>query len=361
MIEIRVGGKFKLGRKIGCGSFGEIYMGLNVQTKEEVAVKLEPTSSKNPQLSYESKLLTMLAGGPGIPKVCWFGVDGSFSVLVMELLGPSLEDLFSFCNRRLTLKTTLMLGDQMLSRIEYVHSKNFIHRDVKPDNFLIGLGKRSSLVHVIDFGLGKKYRDPKTHRHIPYKDGKSLTGTVRYASINSQIGLEQSRRDDLEALCYVMIYFLKGSLPWQNMQATSKSEKYQRILDKKAGTPNAVLCSELPSELANLLGYTKSLRFDEKPDYNYIHGVFKELIALHHIEYDNIYDWTLLNYSTTRLSRVQRLTLPGDEGGARQQDISRQAINMSQVPDLQVLQGRARPEAKEERKEKVTKQRCEVF
>lgn len=363
MIEIRVGGKYRLGRKVGCGSFGEIYMGVNVQTNEEVAVKLESSSTKNPQLNYESKLLTMLAGGPGIPKVHWYGVDGSFNVLVMELLGPSLEDLFNFCNRRFTVKTSIMLGEQMLSRIEYVHSKNFIHRDVKPDNFLIGLGKRSSLVHIIDFGLAKKYRDPKTHKHIPYKDGKSLTGTVRYASINSQIGLEQSRRDDLEALCYVMIYFLKGALPWQGIQAATKDEKYQRILDKKAGTANAELCAELPIEFANMLNYSKSLRFDDKPDYLYMHGIMKEVITLHNIEYDSIYDWTLLNYSSTRLSRGQRLALPNEQPAPRQHDISRQAINMSHISDHLAAPGQPRPEPKEEGKSvaRANKQRCEVF
>merc|ERR1712066_1070824 len=204
MGELRVGSKYRLGRKIGSGSFGDIYIGTNVQTGEEVAIKLESIKSKHPQLLYESKLYKILAGGVGIPNVHWYGVEGDYNVMVIDLLGPSLEDLFSFCNRKLSLKTVLMLADQMINRIEYVHAKNFIHRDIKPDNFLIG--------------LGKKYRDPKTQQHIPYREGKNLTGTARYASVNTHLGKEQSRRDDLEAVGYILIYLHKGKLPWQGLK-----------------------------------------------------------------------------------------------------------------------------------------------
>jgi len=122
-MELRVGGKFRLGRKIGSGSFGDIYIGTNVQTGEEVAIKLESIKSKHPQLLYESKLYKILAGGVGIPNVHWYGVEGDYNVMVIDLLGPSLEDLMSFCNRKLTLKTVLMLADQMINRVEYVHAK----------------------------------------------------------------------------------------------------------------------------------------------------------------------------------------------------------------------------------------------
>lgn len=212
-MEIRICGKYRLGRKIGNGSFGEIYLGTNIQTNEEVAIKLESVKTRNPQLLYESRIYRIIQGGPGIPAIHWFGVEGEFNILIIDLLGPSLEDLFNYSHRRFSLKTVLMLADQMLSRVEYMHAKNFLHRDVKPDNFLIGLGRKCNLLHVIDFGLAKKYRDPKTNQHIQYVEGKSLTGTARYTSINTHLGIEQSRRDDLEGLGYVFMYFLRGSLP----------------------------------------------------------------------------------------------------------------------------------------------------
>ena len=160
----------------------------------------------------------------------------------MDLLGPSLEDLFNFCSRRFTMKTVLMLADQMISRIEFVHNKNFIHRDIKPDNFLMGIGRHCNKVFLIDFGLAKKYRDNRTRQHIMYREDKNLTGTARYASINAHLGIEQSRRDDMESLGYVSMYFNRGSLPWQGLKAATKKQKYEKISEKKMSTPVEVLC-----------------------------------------------------------------------------------------------------------------------
>ncbi|KAF8279912.1 putative casein kinase [Trypanosoma cruzi] len=295
-LELRVGNRFRLGQKIGAGSFGEIFRGTNIQTGETVAIKLEQAKTRHPQLAFEARFYRILnAGGGvvGIPNILFYGVEGEFNVMVMDLLGPSLEDLFSFCDRKLSLKTTLMLAEQMIARIEFVHSKSVIHRDMKPDNFLMGTGKKGHHVYVVDFGLAKKYRDPRTHQHIPYKEGKSLTGTARYCSINTHLGIEQSRRDDLEGIGYILMYFLRGSLPWQGLKAHTKQEKYSRISERKQTTPVETLCKGFPAEFAAYLNYTRSLRFEDKPDYSYLKRLFRELFIREGYHVDYVFDWTL--------------------------------------------------------------------
>uniref|UniRef100_A0A8C6FQC6 non-specific serine/threonine protein kinase n=1 Tax=Moschus moschiferus TaxID=68415 RepID=A0A8C6FQC6_MOSMO len=299
-MELRVGNKYRLGRKIGSGSFGDIYLGANIASGEEVAIKLECVKTKHPQLHIESKFYKMMQGGVGIPSIKWCGAEGDYNVMVMELLGPSLEDLFNFCSRKFSLKTVLLLADQMISRIEYIHSKNFIHRDVKPDNFLMGLGKKGNLVYIIDFGLAKKYRDARTHQHIPYRENKNLTGTARYASINTHLGIEQSRRDDLESLGYVLMYFNLGSLPWQGLKAATKRQKYERISEKKMSTPIEVLCKGYPSEFSTYLNFCRSLRFDDKPDYSYLRQLFRNLFHRQGFSYDYVFDWNMLKFGAAR-------------------------------------------------------------
>jgi len=289
----KVGGIYCLGRKLGSGSFGDIYFAVNTQTGEELAVKLESTKSKHPMLMYEAKLLKHLQGAPGIATVHYCDVEGDYNVMVMDLLGPSLEDLFNICHRKFSLKTVLMIADQMLYRIEYLHSKNFIHRDIKPDNFLVAPAcKKSQIVYIIDFGLAKKYRDPKSQQHIPYRENKSLTGTARYASINAHLGVEQSRRDDLEAIGYVLMYFNRGQLPWQGFQANSKEEKYHKIMESKRSTTVETLCKGHPAVFASYLNYCRALRFEDRPDYAYLRRLFKDLFMREGFVNDGLFDWS---------------------------------------------------------------------
>ena len=230
-----------------------------------------------------------------MPNLRWYGThEAGYNVMVTDLLGPNLEDLFNFCQRSFSLRTVLLLADQMINRLEYMHNKSFIHRDMKPDNFLMGTGKQCNKVYLIDYGLAKKYRDLRTRVHIPYKEGKSLTGTARYASINAHLGVEQSRRDDLESLGYVLMYFVRGFLPWQGLKAATKKQKYERISEKKMSTPVDVLCKGYPLEFNDYLNYCRGLRFDDSPDYNYLRkGLFRTLFVKKlGYQYDYKFDWS---------------------------------------------------------------------
>ena len=209
----------------------------------------------------------------------------------MELLGKSLEDLFQSLEKKFTIKTVCMVGIQMLDRLEFIHFKNMIHRDIKPDNFVIGSENKSHIIYILDFGLSKKFRSAKTHEYIKLSVNKKLTGTARYASINSLKGCEQSRRDDLEAVGYVLMYFLRGSLPWQGLHVNRGEDRYKKILQKKKGTSADELCKGFPNEFVEYINYTRNLEFEADPDYNYLRGLLRTVLRKQNYEYDFYYDW----------------------------------------------------------------------
>ncbi|KAI9255013.1 kinase-like domain-containing protein [Helicostylum pulchrum] len=291
-----VGVHFKVGKKIGEGSFGIIYEGTNLLNNQQIAIKFEPRKSDAPQLKDEYRTYKLLAGTEGVPKAYYFGQEGLHNILVIDLLGPSLEDLFDYCGRKFSVKTVAMLAVNMITRVQAIHNRDFIYRDIKPDNFLIGKPGTPSEngVFVVDFGMAKAYRDQTTKQHIPYRERKSLSGTARYMSINTHLGREQSRRDDLEALGHVFLYFLRGSLPWQGLKAANNKQKYEKIGEKKQTTGVRVLCEGFPNQFVKYMQYSRELGFEETPDYNWLRGLFQDVL-INLEDNDGIYDWQLLN------------------------------------------------------------------
>nr|GAT53286.1 casein kinase 1 [Mycena chlorophos] len=292
-----VGIHYRVGKKIGEGSFGVIFEGTNLLNSQTVAIKFEPRKAEAPQLRDECRSYRILAGCTGIPQIYHFGQEGLHNILVIDLLGPSLEDLFDMCGRKFSIKTVCMAARQMLSRVQTIHEKNLIYRDIKPDNFLVGRAgtKGANIIHVVDFGMAKQYRDPKTKQHIPYRERKSLSGTARYMSINTHLGREQSRRDDLEALGHVFMYFLRGSLPWQGLKAATNKQKYEKIGEKKQTTPIKELCEGFPEEFGIYLNYVRKLGFEETPDYDFLRELFTKVMKNNNDVDDGVFDWNLLN------------------------------------------------------------------
>lgn len=271
-------GKYETVKRLGAGCFGEVYRGTDSSTRSDVAIKFESRHVKSaPQLQHEHDVILALRkdmdpAPQGIAEAFYYGVEGSFNCLVIQILGNSLEDHVQKCKGKFTVKTTVLIAQQVLQRIEYMHSKGFIHRDIKPENFMFGVKDQVHFVYIIDFGLSKKYWNDT--QHVPPKEKLSLTGTARYASINAHKGHEQSRRDDLEAIGHMFFYFLRGSLPWSGLDAKTQEEKYRKICKKKEDTPVADLNTGFPKQFDDYLVACRKLEFSQKPDFAMLHGLF---------------------------------------------------------------------------------------
>ena len=219
--------KYRPLRKISHGAFSEVYYGINIQNNKKVALKTEYRHTMNKLLESESFFLFSLKG-TGIPKVLSFGHNKEYDILIMPLLGKSLKELYISKNSNLEFKDICLISMQIIERIKWVHSRNIIHRDIKPDNFLVGL-EDPDIIYLIDFGLSKKYKSSTTGKHINFFEVKKFTGSVSFASVNALKFKEQSRRDDLESICYMIIYLMKGSLPWQKIKVNNKKESYMKM------------------------------------------------------------------------------------------------------------------------------------
>ena len=269
--------KYKPVKKIGRGSFGKIYHVVRLKDNAAFAMKVEKIDAVQKTLEREAYYLFTLQGGFGIPKLITFGRTKSYNILIETLLNKSLFDLFINKNNKFRLTDCCFIGIQILEILEWIHSKDIIYRDVKPENFLIGI-KDPNAIYVVDFGLCKKYRSSKTGKHLLPKLTGKFSGTLIYASSNVLKGKESSRRDDLISLGYMLIYLLKRDIPWNSSFKDLNKEKYYNLIYLKDTNSNGELFKGLPDELIEYIKYSRSLKFEQDPDYTYLRSLFKKIL-----------------------------------------------------------------------------------
>ena len=300
-------------KRLGGGSFGHVYKCLNIKTNKEYSIKVESNVTTNPQLLHEYKILKLLEGNEGIPNTYLFKNIGGESIIVMDLLGPTLEDILQDTKtKKFTLKTCLMVLKQIVERLKIIHNKGIIHRDLKPENLLVPKNIRNALIYLIDYGLSKKYIDSKNDMHIPFKNDRSITGTIRYVSVNTHKGFEQSRRDDIESACYIAIYFLNGELNWDGIKCKTKEEKIQKIMEKKEEFKKNKEYKNLPSGFSQIFQYVYNLGFEDNPNYEYIFSIInKELEQFGgETNYEkSLYDWQSIEFVVEPIFMLEEMKI----------------------------------------------------
>ena len=300
--------KYKLIRKLGQGSFGSIYQAQSKCSNKYYAVKLEEMRQNQFVLEEESIFLSYL-NCPRIPKLKTFGYSGSLIILVMELLGDSLDKIFDkLPSRKMSIRCVCNIAYQLLMIFEIIHNCNIIHRDIKPANVAIGFEGKSKFIYLLDFGLSKKYRSSKTKKHFPFVQGNKLIGNARYSSINALDGGTQSRRDDLESLGYLLLYLLLGRLPWQGHISHSKDDKYYKIREIKKNTTPEELCQGLPPQIQEYVEYTRNLEYEADPDYNYLKNLFLTILKHYNWEFDYYYDWDQVGLTGSEIKDKEKDT-----------------------------------------------------
>ena len=283
--------RYLIQKRVGKGSFGTVYQGQIKDTNDKVAIKIEKRE-KNDTGTLETEAYRLIyLQGDGIPKIFCYGNNQSHNLLVEELLGKSLEELFNSCNKKFSLKTVCVLGIEMIKLIQFVHNKYHIHRDIKPDNFMTGRGINEDKIYIIDFGLAKKYYSTSKKQHIKFCEGKHLIGTARYCGRNAHRGYEQGRRDDIESIGYVLMYFLVGMLPWQGLKIKKLEDQFEKIAQKKYNTSFEELTEGQPEEFLKYFQHCDELQFEEQPDYEYLIGLFQSMIDKYCDDCFYDYDW----------------------------------------------------------------------
>lgn len=264
--------KYRLDEEIGHGGFGKVFRATHLVTNKQYALKID-AKRKGVALS-EAKILSDLGDGVGIPKLHSKGSCSEFTYFVMELLDSSLQHIIKQCGGSLNIETVAKVGTQIVNRLEYIHNRGYIHRDIKPSQFL--MGRKQKILYLVDYGLAKKYQIFKNH--VPFQTHCPRAGNATYASVNSHMGIRQSRRDDLESAGYMIVYMYKGSLPWQSRHNSNSVMKWQKVFLKKASISLAELCHGCPEEILKVMEYTRSLKFEEKPDYAYLKTLLNSLL-----------------------------------------------------------------------------------
>lgn len=290
-LENTVNQTFLIKSKLSSGTFGIVYSGIDLRTHEEVAIKMSKTSNTIDTaalLMKESKILSRLQGLTGIPALKWHGNENDKSYLVMSLHSRDLGFMVKKLGR-LSLKTVVMLGEKLINLLETIHRKGILHRDIKPENILVGKRQSARELFLVDYGISKVFKD-SLGRHLKYSEGKKFVGTCRYSSLAAHKGREIGRKDDLENLGYVLIYLLKGKLPWQRF-VFSAEEKYTKVGALKEETSIGTLCHELPEEFHQYFEYLKKLDYYEKPDYKYLRSLFYNLASAEKLNFDYNWDW----------------------------------------------------------------------
>ena len=292
--------KYKALKRIAEGSFGSIYEGINIRTNDKIAIKLEDRTQYN-LLEEEGYTLFTLKGF-GIVELISYGRNKEYNIMIQPLLGDSIYKIFLNCKKNFTLKDICLIGLQCLDRLEWIHNKNFIHCDIKPENFLFGR-KDPKIIYMIDFGLSKKYRSERTMKHIIFSTKKKMIGTARFASVNSLKGYELSRRDDMESFCYMILFFILKKLPWQGIKTQNQYKRFAKICEIKEKFNIDDYKEIIPFEIITIFKYVKKLKFEEEPNYDKIRNLFKKFLKQINFNDNDTFSW-IKEKETLNLKKV---------------------------------------------------------